>query len=125
MLTRKQSLKGVASSSVPPEYSSALADYGPDEGGQAGGDLTDVEWANRNWVRRALRCCAMASFISVSLNTPKTFDNYPLLLYITFAVDLIVTFAFSAELIAKMHIRGIIKVTKLFICSDFSLFGHL
>ena len=97
-------------SGVLPELSSAVADFGPDDGGQGGSDSTDVEWVNRNWVRRILRACALASFMSVTLNTPKTFDNVHALLYVTFIVDLVVTFAFSAEMVAKMHIRGIIKV---------------
>jgi sodium leak channel non-selective protein len=45
----------------------------------------------------------------VSLNTPKTFEKYPVLQYTTFFVDTIVTFLFSAEMCAKIHIRGILK----------------
>ena len=108
MLTRKQSVRGV--SCAPPELSYTVADFGQDDGGQGNSDSNDVEWVNRTWVRRALRACALASLISVSMNTPKTFDNYWSLLYVTFAVDLFMTFAFSAEMVAKMHIRGIIKV---------------
>jgi hypothetical protein len=107
---RKQSLRGIPVSGVLPELSSTVADFGPDDGGQGGSDSTDVDWVNRNWVRRVLRACALASFMSVSMNTPKTFDNIPPLLYVTFIVDLMVTFAFSAEMVAKMHIRGFIKV---------------
>jgi len=32
-----------------------------------------------------------------------------MLLYITFAADMFVTFLFTAEMIVKMHIRGIYK----------------
>jgi sodium leak channel non-selective protein len=45
----------------------------------------------------------------VSLNTPKTFEKYPMLQYTTFFVDTIVTFLFSAEMCAKIHIRGLYK----------------
>jgi len=115
MLTRKQSVRGV--SCAPPELSYTVTDFGQDDGGQGNSDSNDVEWVNRTWVRRALRACAFASFISVSMNTPKTFDNFGVLLYVTFAVDLFMTFAFSAEMVAKMHIRGIIKViTKSIFC---------
>jgi hypothetical protein len=57
-----------------------------------------------------MRFCALLSLLSVSLNTPKTFEKHPPLQYITFCCDLIVTFLFTAEMIAKMHIRGILKV---------------
>ena len=57
-----------------------------------------------------MRLCALISLFSVCLNTPKTFEKYPPAEYITFICDLIVTFLFTAEMIAKMHIRGILKV---------------
>lgn len=91
-----------------------LADYGPDDNLN---DHADIEWVNKLWVRRVLRACALVSLISISMNTPKTFDTYGSLVYVTFTIDLIVTFCFTAEMIAKMHIRGIIKVTR-HLCSD-------
>ncbi|KAG8230126.1 hypothetical protein J437_LFUL010618, partial [Ladona fulva] len=96
MLGRKQSLKGEL----------VLADYGPEE---SLNESADIEWVNELWVRRLMRFCALLSLLSVSLNTPKTFERYPSLQYITFCVDLVVTFLFTAEMIAKMHIRGILK----------------
>ena len=96
VLQRKQSLRG--------EYT--MADFGPDENLN---DNADIEWVNKNWVRWVLRVCALLSLISVSMNTPKTFEMYPVLNYVTFVTDLIVTFLFTAEMIAKMHIRGIIQ----------------
>ena len=57
-----------------------------------------------------MRSCALISLLSVSLNTPKTFERHPPLQYITFFSDLLVAFLFTAEMIAKMHIRGILKV---------------
>lgn len=56
-----------------------------------------------------MRFCALVSLLSVSLNTPKTFEKHPPLQYVTFCCDLVVTFLFTAEMIAKMHIRGILK----------------
>lgn len=97
MLTRKQSLRG----------ETILADYGPDENIA---DNTDINWVNKLWVRRVLRVCALLSLISVSMNTPKTFDMHHGLVYLTFTIDLMVTFLLTAEMIAEMHIRGIIKV---------------
>lgn len=62
------------------------------------------------WVRRLMRACALLSLISVSLNTPKTFERHPPLQYATFITDLVVSFLYTAEMVAKMHIRGIMKV---------------
>lgn len=53
--------------------------------------------------------CALVSLTSVSLNTPKTFERYPSFQYITFICDTTVTLLFTAEMIAKMHIRGILQ----------------
>lgn len=96
MLGRKQSLRGEP----------ILADYGPDE---AFNESTDIEWVNKVWVRRLMRSCALLSLLCVCLNTPKTFESYSPLQYITFVCDLLVTGLFTAEMIAKMHIRGILK----------------
>ncbi|XP_028179224.1 sodium leak channel non-selective protein [Ostrinia furnacalis] len=96
MLGRKQSLKGEP----------VLADYGPEE---SLNESADIEWVNKLWVRRILRSCALLSLLSVSLNTPKSFEKYPYLQTVTFAVDCCVTLLFTAEMIAKMHIRGILK----------------
>lgn len=97
MLGRRQSLKG----------ETILADYGPEE---SLNESTDIEWVNKLWVRRFMRLCALVSLTSVSLNTPKTFERYPTLQYVTFIADTSVTVLFSAEMIAKMHIRGVLKV---------------
>ena len=61
------------------------------------------------WV---IRSCAILSLILVSLNTPLTFDDTPSLQAITFIGDLIITFLFTAEMIAKMHVRGVLKVNR-------------
>lgn len=65
------------------------------------------------WVHSLLRACAIISVISVCMNTPKTFEHYPPLQYVTFTLDTLLMFLYTAEMIAKMHIRGIIKVTHL------------
>lgn len=99
MLGRKQSLKG---------GEPFLADYGPEE---SLNESADIEWVNKLWVRRLMRLCALVSLTSVSLNTPKTFERYPSLQFITFASDTAVTLLFTAEMIAKMHIRGVLHVS--------------
>ncbi|XP_030767372.1 sodium leak channel non-selective protein isoform X2 [Sitophilus oryzae] len=96
MLGRKQSLKGEP----------VLADYGPDE---AFNESADIEWVNKRWVRRIMRSCALLSLASVCSNTPKTFEIFPYMQLTTFSVDSAVTFLFTSEMIAKMHIRGILK----------------
>lgn len=58
-----------------------------------------------------MRACALLSLISVSLNTPKTFERHPPLQYVTFITDLVVSFLYTAEMVAKMHIRGILKAS--------------
>lgn len=63
------------------------------------------------WVHSLLRICAIISVISVCMNTPKTFEHYPPLQYVTFALDTLLMFLYTAEMIAKMHIRGIVKVS--------------
>lgn len=68
------------------------------------------------WVHSLLRICAIISVISVCMNTPMTFEHYPPLQYVTFTLDTLLMFLYTAEMIAKMHIRGIVKV---------SIFCHL
>ncbi|XP_031638611.1 sodium leak channel non-selective protein [Contarinia nasturtii] len=99
MLGRKQSLKG---------GELILADYGPEE---SLNENADIEWVNKPWVRKIMRTCALLSLASISLNTPKTFEKIPVLQYVTFIVDTSITLLFTAEMIAKMHIRGIWKKT--------------
>lgn len=65
------------------------------------------------WVHTLLRACAIISVISVCMNTPKTFEHYPPLQYVTFTLDTLLMFLYTAEMIAKMHIRGIVKVIRL------------
>lgn len=57
-----------------------------------------------------MRGCALLSLASVSCNTPKTFEKFEYMQISTFSVDAVVTVLFTSEMIAKMHIRGILKV---------------
>jgi hypothetical protein len=72
-------------------------------------------------VKQALRLCALVSLVSVCLNTPGTFEMYPSLEYVTFCTDLLVTFFFTAELMAKIHVRGLWKVS----CHQFLSTCHI
>lgn len=75
--------------------------------------LTHLSSPLLQWVHTLLRACAIISVISVCMNTPKTFEHYPPLQYVTFTLDTLLMFLYTAEMIAKMHIRGIIKVLHL------------
>uniref|UniRef100_A0A3Q3XCD7 Ion transport domain-containing protein n=1 Tax=Mola mola TaxID=94237 RepID=A0A3Q3XCD7_MOLML len=97
MLKRKQSSRVEAQ---------PMTDFGPDE---TLTDSADIFWINKPWVHSLLRACAIISVISVCMNTPKTFEHYPPLQYVTFTLDTLLMFLYTAEMIAKMHIRGIIK----------------
>nr|XP_014343626.1 PREDICTED: sodium leak channel non-selective protein [Latimeria chalumnae] len=97
MLKRKQSSRVEAQ---------PVTDFGPDE---TLADNADILWINKPWVHSLLRVCAIISVISVCMNTPKTFEHYPPLQYVTFALDTLLMFLYTAEMIAKMHIRGIVK----------------
>lgn len=61
-----------------------------------------------------LRACALLSLASVCMNTPRTIEYYPQLFYLTWGIDFIVTVMFTAELFAKVAIRGAFKVTEEF-----------
>ncbi|XP_057708346.1 sodium leak channel non-selective protein isoform X2 [Corythoichthys intestinalis] len=97
MLKRKQSSR---------VETQPMTDFGPDE---TLADSADIFWINKPWVHTLLRACAIISVISVCMNTPKTFEHYPPLQYVTFTLDTLLMFLYTAEMIAKMHIRGIIK----------------
>ena len=58
-----------------------------------------------------MRLCALISLTSVSLNTPKTFERHPFLQYCTFCCDSVATLLFTSEMIAKIHIRGALRVS--------------
>ncbi|ETE66402.1 Sodium leak channel non-selective protein, partial [Ophiophagus hannah] len=104
MLKRKQSSRVEAQ---------PVTDFGPDE---SLSDNADILWINKPWVHSLLRICAIISVISVCMNTPKTFEHYPPLQYVTFALDTLLMFLYTAEMIAKMHIRGIVK--SLYVCEQ-------
>ncbi|CAG0914974.1 unnamed protein product [Notodromas monacha] len=97
MLSQKQGTRSGAE---------VMVDFGPDD---YGGENIEIDWVNKQWVKRVLRLFALISLVSVCLNTPVTFVKYPSLEYATFCTDLLVTFIFTAEMMAKVHVRGLWK----------------
>ncbi|XP_063698698.1 sodium leak channel NALCN isoform X3 [Culicoides brevitarsis] len=102
MLGRKYSISKVGNSEI--------AYYGPEL--EINIDSQTVQFCNKLWVRRLLRGFALVSLFSVSLNTPKTFEKVPFLEYFTIICDVICVLAFTAEMLAKMHARGICRGEK-------------
>jgi hypothetical protein len=56
-----------------------------------------------------MRLCALVSLLSVCLNTPKTFERYPPLKWITLFCDVFVVLLYTAEMITKISVRGFLK----------------
>lgn len=69
-----------------------------------------------------MRFCALVSLLSVCLNTPKTFERYPPLKFLTLFCDVSVSLLFTAEMITKISIRGFIKGEKPYLKSRWCQF---
>lgn len=69
------------------------------------------EWYNRQVPQKLLTLACLLSLISVCLNTPKTFQQFGELRFITFGVDVFVTLLFTVEAAVKMKHRGVVKVS--------------
>ncbi|CAH8564757.1 unnamed protein product [Schistosoma haematobium] len=80
---------------------------GIDFSGDDGSDSTSKEWVYTRWAKIMFRTAAMISLASVSMNTPDTFRQVPVLMYITFILDLMVALLFTVEMISKMYIEGL------------------
>ncbi len=74
MLARKQS---ATAADISGAAGALIADYGPGDETQSEG--SDEIWPNQARPRMVLRSLALISLLSVILNTPKTFENYPYL----------------------------------------------
>ena len=85
----------------------------------------DPEWINKKGVQFVVRCCALASFVSICANTPETFKNNPTILYLTFIVDSICTLVFTIEMIAKIRIRGLFRGDSAYIFDRWSQFDGI
>ena len=68
----------------------------------------NLEWINNPLVKYIFRLAGLLSFISTCLNTPKTFEYYPFLRYVTFIIDIICVIILTSEAEIKMETRGIL-----------------
>lgn len=69
-----------------------------------------------------MRFCALISLLSVCLNTPKTFERYPPLKYLTLFCDISVALLFTAEMITKIFLRSLLKGEKPYLKSRWCQF---
>jgi len=76
---------------------------------------SDEIWPNLPKMRSFLRFLSLFSLLSVILNTPKTFEHYPQLIWITFVVDLVCFLVFTAEMVAKIKDRGFWQPKEVFL----------
>ena len=72
-------------------------------------------------MKHMLRLSSLLCLVSVSLNTPKTFELYPFLRQVTFFCDIIATLLFTAEMVVKINTRGLLKVFRFVKCSEIIL----
>ncbi|CAB4070472.1 NALCN [Lepeophtheirus salmonis] len=93
MLARKQSCSGDPTT---------IADYGADDAINEG---SEILWTNTSFARQIFRTLSLVSLVSVSLNTPKTFYNYPFLFYVTYTADLICVLVFTIEMSYFNHLK--------------------
>ncbi|PAA69944.1 hypothetical protein BOX15_Mlig020627g1 [Macrostomum lignano] len=81
-----------------------------------------TEWVYRPTSRIFLRVLALVSLISVSANTPNTFQSIPLLAFLTFGTDVTIALIFTAEMLTKMKLKGIFKGPDAFFKQTWSKF---
>lgn len=68
-------------------------------------------WFNRKWPKSLLTFSALLSLVSITLNTPATFEHIPWLRWATLGADFFVTFMFTIETGSKIYNRGVVKVS--------------
>ena len=86
------------------EHSLLQSEY-LEEVGQEGGQ---TERLTRQTVRRFFQFVSLLSLVSVSANTPQTFQNYPAIKYLTYIADWFCLLSFSLEAVIKMKKRGLL-----------------
>ena len=125
MLARKQSIVG--------DPILLASDYGPEE---SSNEVSEVIWTARytchttnhfkffnldffflyrKGPRSVLRFFSIISMLSVMANTPKTFEDYPSMWYLTYVTDWITLVIFTAEMVTKIHHLGLISDEKSYL----------
>ena len=66
----------------------------------------ETERVSRQTIRKLFQFSSLLSLVSVSANTPQTFQNYPSLKYITYIADWFCLIAFGLEACIKIKKRG-------------------
>ena len=92
---------------LPEMYNLPLSDCGPDE--VLASDETQTLLNNFS-VKLLLKISTVISAISVSLNTPVTFQYAPALRYVCLSMDIFTAVVFLIEMIIKIRIGGLVKV---------------
>ncbi|XP_076808944.1 sodium leak channel NALCN-like isoform X2 [Clavelina lepadiformis] len=67
-------------------------------------ETRSVLWIEKPNANRLFLICAVLSFVSVSCNTPRTFEEVPQLKYGTIIVDVITAFILTVEALAMLRI---------------------
>lgn len=62
-----------------------------------------LAWLKSWWFKCLIQVCAVVSVISMSLNSPATFEKVPELFYVTLTLDIIVVIVLTIEMIAQIH----------------------
>ncbi|CDW53676.1 Ion trans domain containing protein [Trichuris trichiura] len=66
-------------------------------------------WYDRKISKTFMITACLLSLISVSLNTPSTFESLPHLQLVTYAIDLLITLLFTVEAAIKIKHKGFIR----------------
>ena len=80
------------------------------------------EFRRRLWFKVVISLTCITSVVSVCLNTPKMFADYPDLLYITLGLDLAVACILTAESLIKIEEKGFVFASKAYLRSPGRVF---
>lgn len=62
-----------------------------------------LAWLKSWWFKRLTQVCSVVSVISVSLNSPATFEKIPELFFVTLSLDIAVAIVLTIEMIAQIR----------------------
>uniref|UniRef100_A0A5S6QTC6 Ion transport domain-containing protein n=1 Tax=Trichuris muris TaxID=70415 RepID=A0A5S6QTC6_TRIMR len=96
MLARKQSYKGIETTAADHPFDSAK-------------EAADVRWYDKKISKAFMITACLLSLISVSLNTPSTFESLPFLQLVTYTIDVVITLLFTVEAGIKIKHKGFLR----------------